>query len=133
MKYIWLLGIIFFIPTLAFAQSETESNPVTSELKEAKAEVFYFHYTRRCLTCNTVEEVSKDAVEKYGDKVVFYSVNLDEEEGKQIGKSLNVTGQSLIIVGNDKQHDLTNEGFMFARSKPKKLVQLIQSKIDAFI
>ena len=52
-----------------------------------KIEVYYFHYTRRCATCNAVESVSKDAVaEFYGDKVSFSEYNLDEQAGKSKGK-----------------------------------------------
>ena len=103
----------------------SELNPV---------EVYYFHYTRRCVTCNAVENVSKQAVtEYYKDKVDFASYNLDEEAGKAKGNELGVAGQTLLIVSGNTKINITNEGFMNARSNPEKLKAIIKEKIDPLL
>lgn len=99
-----------------------------------KVEVYYFHYTRRCITCQSVENVSREAVaDLYGDKVVFSDFNLEEENGKQKGEQLGVSGQTLLIVSGDTKINITNEGFMNARRNPDKLKQIIKEKIDPLL
>jgi hypothetical protein len=99
-----------------------------------KVEVYYFHYTRRCATCNAVENVSKEAVvELYGDKVSFTGYNLEDEAGKTKGDELEVSGQTLLIVAGDIKINITNEGFMNARSNPDKLKAIIKEKIDPLL
>ena len=109
--------------------SEKEENTKTGGV-----EVLYFHYTRRCATCNAVESVSREAVaELYGNKVSFADFNLDEPDGEAKGKELEVSGQTLLIIAGDKKIDITNEGFMNARSNPDKLKQIIKEKIDPLL
>ena len=99
-----------------------------------KVEVFYFHFTRRCVTCQAVENVSRQAVEElYGGRVAFSEFNLEEEKGKQKGEQLGISGQTLLIVSGDTKINITNEGFMNARSNPDKLKQIIKEKIDPLL
>ena len=80
------------------AQADTEKieNQVVSHTDEV--EVFYFHYTRRCVTCKAVEDVSRDAIaELYGETVPFTGYNLEEEEGKEKARDLDVSGHQLFI------------------------------------
>jgi len=112
----------------------TKDNNESSVSKADQVEVYYFHYTRRCATCNAVERVSKDAVaELYGAKVSFANYNLDEEAGATKGKELEVSGQTLLIVAGDTKINITNEGFMNARSNPDKLKAIIRETIDPLL
>ena len=126
---------ILFVLTLVMISGLFAVNPLPGN----KIEVYYFHFTRRCMTCNNVEKVSKEAVEKqYPDKVktgeiTFKSVNLDEKEGEAIGAKLNVEGQTLLIVSGDKRVDLTEKGFMYANNSPDKLKAEIKKAIDGLM
>ena len=130
--------LLFFVMLLGFsfsssAQTETKSES-TTVTEAPKVQMYYFHYTRRCETCKAVESVSKETVANlYGNKVSFAEVNLDEKEGKKIGKKLGVYGQTLIIIAGDQKIDITNDGFMNARNNPEKLKAIIKEKIDAII
>ena len=133
------LRILFFV-LVAVSMSLSSSAQSTKTVKQKslkdskKVEVFYFHLTSRCITCKAVEKVSKEAVkELYGNKVSFASYNLDEPTGKKKGKELGVAGQTLLVVGGGKKINLTNEGFLNARSNPEKLKQIIKSKVDPLI
>lgn len=134
-----ILNIILFavialnINTSCTAQSDKKDN--TTQVSQAeKVEVYYFHYTRRCATCNAVESVSKETVaELYGDKVTFSEYNLDEDAGEAKGKELEVSGQSLLIVAGNTKIDITTDGFLNARSNPDKLKQIIKEKIDPLL
>jgi len=129
MKKTVLFFIALFIVSGIFAE-----NPATK-----KIEVYYFHFTRRCMTCNNVEKVSKEAVEQqYADKVkageiTFKSINLDEKDGEAIGAKLKVEGQTLLIVSGDKRVDLTDKGFLYANNSPEKLKAEIKKAIDGML
>lgn len=114
---------------------QSNKNEQTATISEAgDVEVFYFHNTRRCATCNAVEDVtSKALTEKYGEKIKFVSYNLEEAEGKAKAEKLGVAGQSLLIVKGDSKINITNEGFMYARNNPEKLKQIISEKINPLL
>jgi hypothetical protein len=101
--------------------------------------VYYFHFTRRCTTCNNVEKVSSEAVEtqfaaqvKSGE-ISFKSINLDEKAGEAIGAKYKIEGQTLIVISGDKRVDLTDKGFMYANDSPAKLKAEIKKAIDGFL
>ena len=129
--------VVFFIIAGFHASCNGQvSNKVDNKkvAKTDKVEVFYFHYTRRCITCQAVENESKKAVEElYMGKVSFAGYNLEEPSGEQKGKELGVSGQSLLIVKGDTKINITNEGFMNARSNPEKLKEIIKEKIDPLL
>jgi hypothetical protein len=99
----------------------------------SKIEAYYFHFTRRCATCQAVEDVSVETLkELYGDKVSFKSINLDEKANTELAKKLGVAGQSLLFVKGDKKVDITNDGFLYARTDPAKFKEKIKSTVESF-
>ncbi len=125
-----MLGIFFG----ANAQTVDTENAKTSIDSDHKIEVLYFHTSRRCITCNAVEKISKETVEKnYGKEVVFMAYNLDEKEGKSIGKKLRVSGSTLLVISGKEKVNLTNEAFMNAKSNPEKLEATLKETIDKFL
>ncbi len=130
--------LIFIVAALSMNFSchaqDDNSKKNTEVSKTDEIEVFYFHYTRRCVTCKAVEDVSKEAVaELYGEMIPFTGYNLEEQEGKDKGQDLGISGQTLLIVSGDTKINITNEGFMYARSNPEKLKQIISEKINALL
>jgi len=126
--------VAMYLMTMSCSAQTNKSEENTKILKAEKVEVFYFHYTRRCATCNAVESVSKEAVaELYGNKVSFAGYNLDDADGEAKGKELQVSGQTLLIVAGDTKINITNEGFMNARNNPEKLKAIIKEKIDPLL
>jgi len=102
---------------------------------DTKVEVYYFHYSRRCATCNAVEEVSKKTIsESFASQfkkreITFKSVNLDEKSSASLAKKCKAEGQSLLILGNGKRIDLTDKAFLNARSNPERLKAEIKKAI----
>lgn len=89
-----LLPIILLLtPNLASAQQAANSK----DQKITPTEVYYFHLSRRCVTCQTVEKVAREAVnELIADAVKkglvkFQAVNFEEKENKDLVKKLNVS------------------------------------------
>jgi hypothetical protein len=123
MKNVLVLLACSFIALTSLAEEKNDLSGI---------EVYYFHYSRRCVTCQAVEAVAQDAlIDFYEGKIVLKSVNLDDKANSALAKKLGVKGQSLLIVKGDKKIDLTNEGFLNARSNPDKLASKIKETIDA--
>jgi hypothetical protein len=109
-------------------KNENKTNP------SDKVEAYYFHFSSRCVTCKTVEAEAKADIESlYGGKVSFQAINLDEESSKALAEKLKIGGQTLIIVKGDTKIDITNEGFLYARSNPEKFKAIIKEKVDPLV
>ena len=123
-----LVSVLILISSVAFAQTKKSTQSTTA------VQMYYAHYTARCVTCKTVEsEAKKDLAELYGSKVSFQSINLDEATNDAIAKKLNISTQTLLIVKGAKQVNITNEAFMYARANPAKFKAVIKAKIDAML
>jgi hypothetical protein len=136
MKTLNLFFLLFVALSMNISCSaQPDKKTEIAEVKKGDyVEVFYFHSTRRCVTCIAVEEVSKASVaELYGETVTFTGYNLDEPEAARKAEELEISGQTLLIVSGDIKIDITNDGFMNARSNPDKLKQIIKGKIDPLI
>ena len=130
--------LLFTVAALSMnlsCQAQTDNNEKNSKVsKTGEVEVFYFHYARRCVTCKAVEDVSKEAIaELYGETISFTGYNLDEQEGKDKSRDLAISGQTLLIVSGETKINITNEGFMYARSNPEKFKQIISEKVNSLL
>ena len=123
-----ILTLALFIPFVGLSQTnKTEAKSTTSN----KVEAYYFHNTARCVTCKTVEAEAKADLENLsGGKVSFKSLNLEDDLTKAIAEKLQVSGQTLLIVKGDQKINLTNEGFLYARTNPAKFKSIIKEKVD---
>lgn len=100
-----------------------------------KVEVYYFHYSRRCATCNAVEDETKHALEKHFKKqmdegdITFLSVNVEEEGSETLTDLYQISGQTLLFVGGEETINLTDVAFMNARTKPEKFRKLVKETV----
>lgn len=139
MKNLIIAGFIM----LAFAGSsctaQSEKKQTVSATAGNDVEVYYFHMTTRCVTCKTIEAEARKNVEiLYADqvkngKISFTSLNIEESPGKDIGAQLGINSQALLIVKGDQKINITNEGFLYAVSKPDKFKEIIKEKLDSLI
>lgn len=135
LKLIFSVSIFLF----TFSCSAQSNNETVTSASANNVEAYYFHFNARCTTCREVEAQAQADIEllypelvKSG-KVSFTAVNLDEKDGKAIGKDLGVNGQTLLIVKGEKKINITNEGFMYAVSQPEKLKSVIKEKVDGLL
>lgn len=99
--------------------------------KYAGIEVYYFHGTRRCDTCNAVEKVAQEALKQYfGDQLMLKSINREEAKNRALVMKYQIAGQALIIVKGDKKIDLTTIAFMNAERSPFRVKAKIKETID---
>jgi hypothetical protein len=93
--------------------------------------VYYFHATNRCVTCEAVEAVTREALKQYyGNQISLKSINRDQEKDNPLIKKHQIAGQALLILKGDKAVDLTNFAFMNARTNPEKLKGKIKETIE---
>ncbi len=130
---------LFIALALFSCKTQTTDNQVTDNVASNDVQIFYFHNTKRCATCNAVEDETKVALEMfYKDRMTagtmeFTSLNLEDDKGKEMAKSLSVSGQTLLITRGDTHVNLTNEGFMNARTNPTKFHEILKTQIDKLL
>lgn len=142
MKKLISLSVLFFI-MIAFTGNKsmagTTTEPFVFSPDDEKVEVYYFHFSRRCATCNAVENEAMKALEEFfpekmenGD-ITFISVNIEEEGNEELAEDLGVSGQALLFVRGDKKIDLTNDAFMNARTKTEKYHKQVKKTVDSLM
>jgi hypothetical protein len=130
------LSSILIVVTALFTLGLNAQDAVQVADNQEKLEVYYFHLTHRCATCNAVENETKKALEEnYPEKmksgeIVFTSLNFEDEENEEIAEKLNVSGQALIFIRGGNWVDLTDDGFLYARVKPQKFHMIVQDTVD---
>jgi len=109
-----------------------EKSCCDTKLEEAKVQVYYFHATRRCATCEAVEKVSKEYIqENYKSGVSFISINREKDENEDLVNKYEIAGQTLLVIIDDEVVNLTTKAFLNARNNPEKLEDLLKSTIDS--
>ena len=136
-KLISLSVVMLFVMSFFSVNSlAADKKTKTAVSKAAKVEVYYFHFSRRCVTCNAVEDVSKNAIAEIypkqlkAGKITFTGVNLDDAGSKAIAEKCNAEGQALLVISGGKRIDLTDKGFMYAKNNPEKLKTEVKKAID---
>lgn len=136
------LSLVFFMTVLLSAcnnPTSREQAAVAAAAGSDELQVLYFHMTKRCATCNAVENETRFTLEMFfteqvnaGD-IAFSSLNLEEADGKKLAGELGITGQSLLLVKDGQVVNLTADGFMNARSKPDKFHEILKANIDKLL
>lgn len=135
---IGLLVIIFGFSAFNVGVANSPENQGAQNFSPAEKniEVYYFHYSRRCATCVAVEDETNKALEEYfkasvdDGKIMFLSVDIEEESNSTLVDTMEISGQTLIFVSDDDKVDLTNDAFMNARTKPVKFRKQVKLTIE---
>lgn len=137
LSLILIMGVAFSAQSCSGSttdKSTSEKESLVENKKSDEVKAYYFHATRRCATCQAVEDVSKEALEEYyGDRVTFESINAEKDKDNPLMTKYKVNGQALLIVNGDQKVDLTNDAFLNARTNPDKLKSKLKSTIDSML
>jgi len=138
-KLISLSVVLLVVSFLSVNTLAADKKTQTTVSKATKIEVYYFHFTRRCVTCQAVETETKTAISalypaqaKKG-LITFKAVNLDEKKSEALAKKCKAEGQALLVISDGKRIDLTEQGFMYAKSSPNKLKAELKKTIDPLL
>jgi len=121
-----LLVLLFAFNAISCNNTQSNSNLTSDDslVKTKNVEVYYFHGTRRCVTCIAVGEVSSALVEnKYKDNpnVKFIEINIDEAGNEELIEKFQVSGSGLYVYNGKDIENITGFAFQYARTKPDKL------------
>jgi len=136
MKNVIFIGLWILASSCTSCRAQTDKVQPVSTLSGNDVDVYYFHLTTRCVTCLAVESETRKNLEiLYPEqvregKISFLAINLETESGKAFGERLGVKSQALMLVKGDRKINLTNEGFLYAVSKPDKFRDIIKERIN---
>ena len=139
MKAFKLTLMLLLTVTLSACNAQSSQDQKSGIANTDELQIYYFHFTRRCATCNAVETETKVVLETfYYDQVTdgniaFTSLNLEEEDGNKMAEQLKVSGQTLLLVKGDQMVNLTNEGFMNARINSSKFHEILKNNIEKML
>lgn len=135
---LWSFALILMLGGMS-CNAQTAKKEETKAVAKGKVEVVYFHFTRRCMTCNAVETETKKVLETLyatqikAGKIAFKSINLDEPTSKTAAEKCGAEGQSLLVMSGGKRIDLTSQGFMHAVNNPERLKAELKKTIDPLL
>lgn len=135
---------ILFACNQAAPNKETEQKEnVVTENPNLKLQIYYFHATNRCPTCNSIEENVKKVIESdYKNEldkgiINFTALNIDEIQNKALAVKYLAYGSALHLVqidnGNERDNDLTDFAFSYSRNKPEFFIEGINDTINYFL
>jgi hypothetical protein len=128
LKSVLALIMLLFISNLGNAQVKKAvvSNPKKS------IEIIQFHSEHRCMTCNKIEELTRETLKNY-PSIPFSLVNVDDKKNEKRAIQFEASGTALFLYNptTKKKQDLSDMAFMNAGDK-NKFIQELKKKIDAF-
>ncbi len=102
-----------------------------------KVIVYYFHGTRRCYTCRTIEAYTEEAVrsafadELASGKLEWRAVNVDQPENRHFIQDYQLATRSVVLVkiedGVEKRWDNLEKVWQLVRNKPTFLDYIIEN------
>lgn len=129
--FIALLAIVVCIEATTSAMAQTK--------KGNSVEVLYFHGKQRCVTCLSIERLTKEVLAESfkaqvaTGKVKFSSIDISTPEGEKIADKYEVTWSSLFvnkwIGGKETKNNLTDFGFANAKNSPAIFKAGVKKKI----
>lgn len=111
---------------------------------EARSEiiVYYFHGTRRCRTCRTIEAYAKEAIEgRYSAQIKsgelkWKVINVDEPDNGHFVEDFGLVSSSLVVVkldgGRVTRHQILQDAWTLVRDKPR-FVEYVQRSVAEYL
>jgi len=134
MKYLIYISIIGLFIISCSQQNKQDQTTATNTTN--KIEIIDFYGTHRCVTCKAIEASAKYTVDTYfadEPKVVFKTVNVDDDANYKMAESFEATGTALFlnVIKNGKEThiDLTDFGFSKGREQ-EEFSKELKSKIE---
>jgi hypothetical protein len=134
MRILTLLSLIFIFTLQSETKLQAQETQKATTVDEV-IEVYYFHYTRRCVTCRIVERETENAINEFfpemakDGKIVYMPLNIEEDSNLKLAGDLGVSGQTLLVKNGNKKTDITNRAFMSVRNT-ERLKQEVKTAIE---
>lgn len=140
-----LLFILLAVIGLTSCGNNQSANAQTTAKTTQKeyVEVLYFHGKQRCVTCNAIEKLTKEVIDKdfagqlKDGKIVFKVIDISTKEGEKIADKYEVTWSSLFINkwkgGKESKNNMTDFGFSYAKGSPDVFKAGVKKKIEELL
>lgn len=122
-------------------KARTETSSTLTFAPELQVQVYYFHTTNRCVSCNAIETATHDVIsssfpkEVENGNIAFAAINVDRN--RELAKKYETAGVALKLVAPTSNEeyvvDLTRFAFAHARSYPEEFAQTLTDSITAII
>jgi hypothetical protein len=114
-------------------EKNTKKAVSKTETATATIQVIQFHSEHRCMTCNLIEKLTKETLQKF-PTIPFLLVNVDDKKNEKMAEQFEATGTALFLYNpkTGKKKDLTDFAFMNAKSDSKKFKDGLEKEINAF-
>ncbi len=95
------------------------------QTETTKVDVYYFHATKRCPTCEAIERETKKTLDiSFADElknstILLHVLNIDDKGNKELVEIYEIYGSSLILAptSGDEPVNLTNKAFLYAKDQ----------------
>lgn len=141
-KFLFVLLAIVGL-TSCFNNQNANAQTSTRTAQKEYVEILYFHGKQRCITCNAIEKLTKEVVDKdfarqlKDGKIIFKVIDISTKEGEKIADKYEVTWSSLYINkwkdGKETKNNMTDLGFSYAKSSPDVFKAGVKKKIDGLL
>lgn len=139
MKTVLYVFIVLFFIACGNTKKSKTTDTANQEGKD-RVEVLYFHGKQRCLTCNAIEKLSKEVVDRLFAKelkegrVVYKAIDISEKENEALANKYEVTWSSLFInkwkEGKETPVNMTEFAFTHATTSPATFKEGVKKKIE---
>lgn len=140
-KYLTAVLLLFVLASLAFmflreAKEKTETTAAKNQpasvvpAQKDVLTVYYFHGTQRCMTCNKIEQMAREAIHtKFAEamdngQIVFRSVNVDEAANEHFIRDFQLVTRTVVMEKNGK-HETFDAVWTLVR-EPDKFTTYLQ-------
>ena len=130
-------------PPKASVAGETVNETQISNIKNSadKIEVYYFHRTARCYSCNTLSQYTRETIEqKFSEeiesgKIEFKEINVDLLENKGVATKFQASGSSLFINAiKDGQNNISQDTNVWKfLSDKSQFENYLENKINSLL
>lgn len=141
-KVLFVLMAIIALTSCGNGQNANAQNSTKTNQKEY-VEVLYFHGKQRCVTCNAIEKLTKEVLDKNfaqqlkDGKVVFKVIDISTKEGEKIADKYEVTWSSLFVNkwkdGKETKNNMTDFGFSYAKGSPDVFKEGVKKKVNELL
>ena len=139
-----VLLVALVIPALEGREVSSAESAAESDSTRIEREVilYYFHGTRRCNTCRTIEAYAQRAIEtKFKDDIdagtlQWKALNTDEAANAHFVKDFGLVSSSLVVVemNGDQviRHDVLQDAWTLVRDE-SRFIQYVQRSVHEYL
>lgn len=134
MKKLSFLIVALLFTSIGFGQTETGKS------KKTKIDIYYFHRTIRCETCNSIEKNTIKVLDLYfadelkDGSIEFHSIDYELNDEKELIEKYDVSGPALYLTkvkkGKETNKDLTDYAFENSLYYSKTFKEGLRSEIN---